>query len=164
MAHVLAAEWTFVSTDEASPDAPLTSDPTVARGPRTSEEKARIAARYPRPRRWPLVTFGVVLAVLLGSWTLWTATWHANPPVSAQVLSFVIVSDSEVQVVLHVDRPAPSIAGVCTVITQSENYQQVGELDAQIEPGTERLTDITVVIRTISRATSASLQSCHARS
>jgi hypothetical protein len=153
-----------VSTDEAPADAPVTDDPVVVRGPRTPEEKARITARYPRPRRWPLVTLGIVFALLLGSWTLWTAVWHSNPAVSAQVLSFDIVSDSEVQVVLHVDRPDPSIAGVCTVITQAENYQQVGELDAQIEPGTVRLTDMTVTIRTISRATSASLQGCHARS
>ncbi len=153
-----------MSTDESSTDAPDAGEQTVSRGPRTPEERARIAARYPKPRRWPLVTFGVVFALLLGSWTLWTAVWHANPAVSAEVLSFTVVSDSEVQVVLHVDRPDPSTAGVCTVITQSENYQQVGELDAQIEPGTERLTDITLTIRTISRATSASLQSCHARS
>ena len=153
-----------MSTDEPSIDAPETAEPVVARGPRTPEERARIAARYPKPRRWPLVTLGVVFALLLGSWTLWTALWHANPPVSAEVLSFAVVSDSEVQVVLHVDRPDPSIAGVCTLITQSQDYQQVGELDAQIEPGTDRLTDITVTIRTISRATSASLQSCHARS
>ncbi len=152
-----------MSTDESSTHAPDAGEQAVSRGPRTPEERARIAARYPKPRRWPLVTFGVVFALLLGSWTLWTAVWHANPAVSAEVLSFTVVSDSEVQVVLHVDRPDPSIAGVCTVITQSENYQQVGELDAQIAPGTERLTDITLTIRTISRATSASLQSCHAR-
>lgn len=162
-ADVLRAEWTFVSTDEPSIDAPEAAEPAFARGPRTPDEQARIAARYPKPRRWPLVTLGVVLALLLGSWTLWTALWHANPPVSAVVLSFAVVSDSEVQVVLHVDRPDPSIAGVCTLITQSANYQQVGELDAQIEPGPDRLTDVTVTIRTISRATSASLQSCHAR-
>ena len=153
-----------MSTDEALPEVRETDDAVVVRGPRTPEERARIAARYPRPRRWPLITLGVVFAVLLGSWTLWTATWHANPPVSAQVLSFDIVSDSEVHVVLHVDRPDPGRAGVCTVISQAENYQQVGELDVQIEPGTERLTDVTVTIRTISRATSASLKSCHARS
>lgn len=105
---------------------------------------------------------GVAFALLLGSWTLWTALWHANPPVSAQVLSFEVVSDSEVRVVLHVDRPDPSVAGVCTVITQATNYQQVGELDVRIAPGTARLTDVTVTVRTISRATSASLQGCHA--
>lgn len=152
-----------MSTEEASADSLPTPEPVVVRGPRTPEERARIAARYPRPRRWPLVTLGVVFALLLGSWTLWTAVWHANPAVSAEVLSFDVVSDSEVHVVLHVDRPDPSVAGVCTVITQAEDYQQVGELDAQIAPGTDRLTDMTIVIRTISRATSASLQGCHAR-
>ena len=153
-----------MSSEEPPATSPVADHPPIARGPRTPEERARIAARYPKPRRWPLVTLGVVFALLLGSWTLWTAIWHANPAVSAQVLSFDVVSDSEVTVVLHVDRPDPSVAGVCTVITQSVDYQQVGELDAQIEPGTDRLTDITVTIRTISRATSASLQGCHARS
>lgn len=123
-------------------------------------EQARIDARYPRPRRWPLVVAGVVFAALLGAWTLWTAIAHSNPPVSAQVLAFEIVSDAEVRVTLHVDRPDPSVRGVCTVITQSPNFQQVGEVDATFEPGTQRLEDFTIVVRTIARATSASLQGC----
>lgn len=131
---------------------------------RTAEEQARIAARYPRRRRWPLLTIGILLATLLGTWTLWTAISRSNPPVSAQLTSFEIVSDSEVSVVLHIDRPDPSVRGVCTVITQAPNYQQVGELDAQIEPGNQRLQDITVTVRTIARATSASLKGCRAAS
>jgi hypothetical protein len=47
------------------------------------------------------------------------------------------------------------------VITQSPNFQQVGEVEATIEPGGDRLQDVTVVVRTIARATSASLQGCH---
>jgi hypothetical protein len=152
-----------MSSDQTAGPQPESLQRAVSRVPRTPEERARIAARYPRPRRWPAVALGVVFALLLGSWTLWTAVWHSNPPVSAQVLSFAVVSDSQVQVVLHVDRPDPSVVGICTVITQSENYQQVGELDAEIPAGTARLTDVTVTVRTISRATSASLQGCRAR-
>jgi hypothetical protein len=152
-----------MSSDQTAGPQPESIQRAVSRVPRTPEERARIAARYPRPRRWPAVALGVVFALLLGSWTLWTAVWHSNPPVSAQVLSFAVVSDSQVQVVLHVDRPDPSVVGICTVITQSENYQQVGELDAEIPAGTARLTDVTVTVRTISRATSASLQGCRAR-
>ncbi|HET7724087.1 MAG TPA: DUF4307 domain-containing protein [Propionibacteriaceae bacterium] len=159
----MSIEQTPSGEPEAAEQTAAAAGRAPVRGPRTPEERARIAARYPRPRRWPAVVLGVAFALLLGSWTLWTAVWHANPPVSAQVLSFEVVSDSEVRVVLHVDRPDPSIPGVCTVITQAQNYQQVGELDAQIAPGTVRLTDITVTVRTIARATSASLQGCHAR-
>jgi hypothetical protein len=148
-----------MSSDQTAGPQPESIQRAVSRVPRTPEERARIAARYPRPRRWPAVALGVVFALLLGSWTLWTAVWHSNPPVSAQVLSFAVVSDSQ----LHVDRPDPSVVGICTVITQSENYQQVGELDAEIPAGTARLTDVTVTVRTISRATSASLQGCRAR-
>ncbi len=130
----------------------------------TAEDEARIAARYPRRRRWPLAVSGIVLGGLLGTWTLWTAIVHSNPAVSAQLTSFEIASDSEVRFVLHVDRPDPSVRGVCTVITQSPNYQQVGEVEVVIEPGTERLQDISATVRTISRATSASLQGCRAAS
>lgn len=151
-----------VSTDEAAETADEQRLPRP--GPRTPEERERIAARYPARRRWPFVALGIVLGVLLGTWTLWTALYHANPAVSAQVLSFQVVSDSEVRLVLHVDRPDPSVAGVCTVIAQSENYQQVGELDVQLAPGTTRLVDVPVTLRTIARATSASLQSCRAAS
>ena len=151
-----------VSTEQAAEAGEAEKAPR--RSPRTPEESARIAARYPRRRRWPFVTLGVVLGVLLGSWTLWTAVWHANPAVSAQVLSFQVTSDSEVTLVLHVDRPDPSVVGVCTVIAQSVNYQQVGELDVRIPAGSQRLTDVDVVLKTISRATSASLQRCRAGS
>ncbi len=150
-----------VSDTEASAESVEVPGTTAWRGPETPEEQARIAARYPKPRRWPLAVAGVVFAVLLGTWTLWTAISRSNPPVSAQVTAFEIVSDSEVRVVLHVDRPDPSVRGVCTVITQSTNYQQVGEVDATIEPGGDRLQNITIVVRTIARATSASLQGCH---
>lgn len=149
-----------VSIPEASAESVEVPGTSAWRGPETPQDHARIDARYPTPRRWPLALAGVVFAALLGTWTLWTAIVHANPPVSAQVLAFEIVSDSEVRVVLHVDRPDPSVRGVCTVITQSTNFQQVGEVDATIEPGGDRLQDITIVVRTIARATSASLQGC----
>jgi hypothetical protein len=149
-----------VSTPESPADAEQVAGTTAWRGPETPEEQARIDARYPKPRRWPVVVAGVVFAALLGTWTLWTAIAHSNPPVSAQVLAFEIVSDSEVKVTLHVDRPDPSVRGVCTVITQSTNFQQVGEVDATIEPGSERLQDYIITVRTIARATSASLQGC----
>ena len=122
-------------------------------------EQARIDARYPKPRRWPLVVAG-------SSSPRCSAPGRCGPrsptppPVSAQVLAFEIVSDAEVRVTLHVDRPDPSVRGVCTVITQSPNFQQVGEVDATFEPGTQRLEDFTIVVRTIARATSASLQGC----
>jgi hypothetical protein len=150
-----------VSTPETSAESDEALGTPAWRGPETPEDQARIDARYPKPRRWPLAVAGVVFAALLGTWTLWTAIAHSNPPVSAQVLAFEVVSDSEVRVTLHVDRPDPSVRGACTVITQSTNFQQVGEVETTIEPGGDRLQDVTIVVRTIARATSASLQGCH---
>ncbi|HSN12342.1 MAG TPA: hypothetical protein VLS51_09565, partial [Propionibacteriaceae bacterium] len=70
-----------MSSEQTPEREPEAAERVPVRRPRTPEERARIAARYPRPRRWPGVVLGVAFALLLGSWTLWTAVWHANPPV-----------------------------------------------------------------------------------
>ncbi len=135
---------------------------TQIRGPITPDEIARIAARYPKRRRWFGWVVGFVAVVLGTIWIIWSGTFHANPAVAGQVKAFEVLSDTEVRVVLTVDRPDPSVRGSCHVIAQAVNYQQVAELDVDVPPSTQRLVDIDVVLRTINRATSASLQSCKA--
>ncbi len=102
---------------------------------------------------------GVV--VLLGAaWLLWAATIGANPPVSGQVVGFTVVSETDVQVDVVVERPDPSRAASCTVIAQSVTYERVGELTVRVAPGTDTRHRETVTIRTFKRATSASLEGC----
>ncbi len=136
------------------------TDATTTRGPRTPEEEARIAARYPARRRWTGWVLGALAVVLIGGWTLWAGLSQARPQIAGQVQSFEVTSDTDVRVVLRVDRADPSIPGVCTVITQAVNYQQVGEVEVQVPPGDTRLLDVPINVRTIARATSASLKGC----
>ena len=122
----------------------------------------RIARRYPPPAlpRWGWIPLAVVLAVIGGAWLVWSALYGANPAVSGRVSSFDVVSDQQVNVTLTVQRPDPSVAAVCTVIAQAVTYETVGQLPVEVAPSGQELEDITVELKTLKRATSASLESC----
>lgn len=120
-----------------------------------------LADRYGRPRsRIPIVALATVLALLFGSWVVWAAWTRAHPAVAGQVRSFTVRSDREVDVLLRVDRGDPSVRASCTVIAQAVNFERVGQLTVDVPPGTSRLTDFPLTVRTLRRATSASLDHC----
>lgn len=136
-----------VTDTSPSPTASLTAD--------------RIAARYPKRRSGYVVAALAVAVAILGlGWLMWAALFHANPAIAGEVQSFRVTSDTDVVVLLRVDRPDPSIAGRCTVIAQSEDHRRVGELEVNVPPGGERITDLTVTVRTLGKAVSASLSGC----
>lgn len=139
------------------------SSPSWHNGCVTSPTDAeRIARRYPPARfpRWTwLVVVGLVLAVGI-PWLLWSALHGANPAISAKVVTFVVTSDTTVDVNLTVQRPDPSVAGVCTLQAQAVGTDVVGQLDVVVDPGPDELTDLTVTIRTFKPATSASVVRC----
>ena len=85
---------------------------------------------------------------------------HATPPVSAQVSSFAIISDTSVTVTMTVQRSDPSVAATCRVIAQSTDFQPVAEREVAVEPSHVKLADITLVLTTLRRATSASVSGC----
>lgn len=129
----------------------------------SSEVAERLRLRYPEPRlRRPIV---VVAAALLGvvflAWVIWTAGAHATPAVSGHVLSYQVLSDREVAVTVTVQRPDPRTRVVCHVIAQAEDHQIVGALDRlAVPPRSEQVVNVTTQIKTLRRATSASVRSC----
>ncbi len=103
----------------------------------------------------------MVVAVVGLVWLCWAALAQANPPVSAQVGTFHITSDTEASFTLTVQRPDPSVPVTCRVIAQSEDFQRVGQVDIAVPARTEKLVDVTQTMHTAWRATSVSLDSCH---
>lgn len=131
---------------------------------RTAAETAeRLRRRYPSsrvPRPLRFLGVGVLAAVFLG-WVFWTASVHASPAVSGQVLSFRVLSDREISVTLSVDRPDPSRSVTCHIVAQASDFSQVGSVDAlEVGPRPERVVDVTTTIKTLRRATSASVNRC----
>ncbi|MFV0451750.1 MAG: DUF4307 domain-containing protein [Propioniciclava sp.] len=124
----------------------------------------RIAQRYPRSRApgW-LWLVGVAIVLAIGvPWLLWAALQGANPAISAKLVTFTVTSDTTVDVLITVQRPDPSVPGVCTLRAQAVGTDTVGQLDVVVEPGPDELTDHEVTIRTFKPATSASVIGCHA--
>ncbi|MFV0407611.1 MAG: DUF4307 domain-containing protein [Propioniciclava sp.] len=127
-----------------------------------SADAERIAQRYP-PRRTPrwawLILVGLILAVG-GPWLVWTASSGANPAISAKLVAFDVTSDTTVDVRFTVQRPDPTLAGVCSLRAQAIGTDTVGQLDVVVEPGENELTDYEVTVRTFKPATSASIIAC----
>jgi len=132
----------------------------------TDEVAARLSRRYPKPRlpKSVIVVVVTLFAVASLGWLVWAAAVHADAPVSGQVTSYTVVSDREVAFTLSVDRPDPSRAAVCTVVAKATDYEAVGVLDnIEVPPRAERVVDVRMTIKTLRRATNASLRSCSIR-
>lgn len=122
----------------------------------------RIARRYPT-RRGPLADWRLWAAVLglIGlSWVGWVAWQGAVPPVAARVDAFRLVSDTEFEVTVAMEREDVTRGARCLVFVQAVTYDRVGELEVTVPPGGEVHTRQTVVVRTFKPGTSADTENC----
>ena len=124
-------------------------------------DSERIARRYPgrRGRRW-WIPLAIALAVILGSWLLWSGWYGANPAVTGRIAAFDVVSDTRIDVTVTVQRTDPGRPARCELTAKAVTYDTVGQLPFDVAPGTDELTTQVVSIRTFKRATTAELVSC----
>ena len=106
-----------------------------------------------------LVALGTAIAL---AWLVWTALRHAEPVVSADVSSFVITSDTSMEVTMTVQRPDPSIPVTCRVVAQATDFQPVAEKEVAVPASTIELADLHLTLTTLRRATSATVSGCTA--
>ncbi|MDF1489133.1 DUF4307 domain-containing protein [Tessaracoccus caeni] len=125
-------------------------------------DEARIKARYPRRTATDYLLFGVALAVLIGTivFVAISGVQRSNPPVAAMVRSFDVISPTEIQAEIVVQRTTPSDAAECAMFAQALSYEKVAETMVEIPPGTEKLTAITVSLNTIKEPASISIEGC----
>jgi len=130
----------------------------------TTDAAERLARRYPRPRtpRWLWVVVAVTAAAIGAVWLVWVAVVGANPPVSARIASFQVTSDTDMQVVVTIERPEVSVGAECLLYAQAVSYDRVGEVVVRVAPGGTHLTDVPVHLRTFKRATTAGVEKCRA--
>ena len=107
-----------------------------------------------------LVALVAVGAAVGMGWLIWAALVHANPPVSADVSSFEVVSDTRMKVTMTVQRPDPSVAVTCRVLAQATDFQPVAEQEVPVPASDVALADLHVELTTLRRATSASVSGC----
>ncbi|MFC9586038.1 DUF4307 domain-containing protein [Streptomyces yangpuensis] len=97
-------------------------------------------------------------AVLLGviGWIGWD--YVAGRSVSAEVIKFQVISDTEVKVHLEVRKDA-SVTGVCTMVSQDEQHAEVGRADFTFAQRQSRVDEV-VSVKTTGRATMIELVGC----
>ncbi|MFF1560340.1 DUF4307 domain-containing protein [Streptomyces sp. NPDC058279] len=100
---------------------------------------------------------GVALLGVVG-WIGWD--YVAGQSVSAQVITFQIVSASEVKVHLEVRKDA-TVTGVCTLSSQDKDHGEVGRADFTF-PQRDTRVDEVVSLKTTGRATMVELVGCQA--
>ena len=118
-----------------------------------------MAARYGtgRTSRGLLAVVAVVVAVFLA--VIGLITWRlATPGVQVNLLRFVVVDDSRVDVTFEVRRDAVSTT-VCVLRAQSPTHADVGYATVEISPGREYV-QATYPLATESRATAAEVLGC----
>ncbi|MFF5423338.1 MULTISPECIES: DUF4307 domain-containing protein [unclassified Streptomyces] len=109
-----------------------------------------------------LKAVGAVLGVLFLALMGWFG-WHyvVDSRISAEMIKFDVVSDTEVRVHLEI-RKDEGVTGVCTLRSRSEDGTEVARKDVRIDDPAARVDDL-FSLRTTARATSAELVGCTAR-
>ncbi|WP_176451813.1 DUF4307 domain-containing protein [Enemella dayhoffiae] len=126
----------------------------------TATDRARIAARYPQPRRpWLIWVIAAVVLPLLGFW-LWISTVKANPPLTASVTSFVVTGPNAMEVELMIDRSRPEVSGRCLVQASAHGGEKVGEIWYAVRPAGAEVTRERTSLRTFRPPESAAVSQC----
>ncbi|WP_282695735.1 DUF4307 domain-containing protein [Streptomyces sp. CC208A] len=105
---------------------------------------------------------GAVLGVLFLAVFGWFG-WHyvIDSKISAEMIKFDVVSDSEVRAHLEIRKDA-GVEGVCTLRSRSEDGVEVARKDVVVDDEAGRV-DRVFSLRTTARATTVELLGCTAR-
>ncbi len=133
-------------TDPRGPDAGRQTMTERYGAPSASARRVRVAAL-------------LVFALVAMSWLGWAAWTHANPQVQAELTSYDVVSDHEVEVVIDVRR-ASGGAVECTVSAKATDFAVVGEDTVLIPAGDEGTVTQELTLRTDREATSVTVENC----
>ncbi|MEJ8642734.1 DUF4307 domain-containing protein [Streptomyces sp. MS1.HAVA.3] len=106
-----------------------------------------------------LKIIGAALGVLLLSVIGWIGWGYiSGQSVSAEVIKFQVISDTEVKVHLEVRKEA-SVTGVCSLSSQDEGHGEVGRADFTFAQPEGRVDEV-VTLKTTRRATMIELVGC----
>ena len=122
----------------------------------------RISRRYPRrgTPRWLWIPLAAALGAVLLLWTGW-AGWHAaHPDVAAQVVGFTVVSDTQIDALVTVQRTDVNSTVECTATALAVTYETVGQLPFTWQPTGKELQTEWVSIRTFKRPVTAQVGQC----
>jgi hypothetical protein len=114
--------------------------------------------RYGR-KRTPLRFLPYAIFSLLIIWLFWSASYHSNPTVTANLLSFKEVSEKSMGITFEITRNNPKQPIDCTLNAVDLDKYVVGEIVHRIPAGAKHLR-VTTEIPTRVHSVSASVVRC----
>jgi hypothetical protein len=118
----------------------------------------RYGTRSPR-RRLVLVVATTVLAAVFLAWLVWAAWFNSDSDLDAEVASFRVVNDHQVDIRVQMHVKDDSVRGSCTFGATARDHSPVGDRTltvAQIKAANGGW----ISIPTLSRATTVEKTSC----
>lgn len=119
--------------------------------------QARYGVR--RSRLFPILT-GVLIAALVAGGTAYASFKRQNPTVSAQLLTFNVISETQVDITWEINRGA-NTTSYCVVRAQDDRRTDVGYATVTVEAGSP-YQQVTYPLATASTAVLAELLGCSA--
>lgn len=116
--------------------------------------------RYGRKRspvRW--IPYAIFLALI--GWLFWTAFYHSNPTVTANLISFKELNEKSMGITFEITRNNPNQSIDCTLIAVDLDKFIVGEIVHNIPAG-EKHERVEAMIPTRVHSVSASVVRCFA--
>ena len=117
----------------------------------------RYGRSKPGQRRWLLPA--IVLLVVGGSWLLWSANHYSRPEIRTQLISFKVLSPSEVSLRYSINVRSSKRSHQCILTASDYQANLVGQVTDSLPSGSNSFTH-TVLIPTRAAAVSASIEHC----
>lgn len=122
-----------------------------------------LAQRYGAPRgpgRRTVILLTGALAAVAVAFGAWVAVSHVTASVTTQEVGFQIAADdSSVAVTFDITMPRDAVAR-CTLEALDARYAQVGLLDVEVGPFTQRVNRVTASVATSAPPVTAIVRSC----
>ncbi len=117
----------------------------------------RYGRSKPGERRWLLPA--VVLLIVGGSWLFWSANHYSKPEIRTQLISFKVVSPSEISLRYSINVRSAKRSHQCILTASDYQANVVGQVTDSLPSGANSFTR-TVLIPTRALAASASIEHC----
>lgn len=114
--------------------------------------------RKPINRTWSR-TLIFVAFIALATWLIWSAIFHSNPEIRANLLSFKAVNEKSMGIKFEINRRDGRKPFTCRLTAVDIDKFIVGEIQYRIAPGEKQLI-IDTVIPTRAQSVSASVVRC----
>ena len=101
----------------------------------------------------------LVIALIGGSWLIWSGSHAANPEIRSSLISFTSLSSTSMEIRYSVQLKHPIGNHQCTLIARDSDKNTVGEIVDQIPLGQASSTRV-VIIPTRLQAVNAAIGSC----